>query len=257
MSTLQPERNQNGALPPLKDESLGSHPGQARSVRDEFRNTVGAARELGHAVARNIGTVVESGARAAQRTAGEAFSFLKEGAQEMACIVMESLASTDPKEGDSVLRRIFTAVPVIGTSAKYANAWNRYHTGVEKNDEALKAQGRRECLLAMIDAGVDIAFLGSARVAKAAAKPIRAAASALLVTRTYRHAGIADLDAPSTLVDRTLQTDIGRRFTEKVLNLVKPVKYGLDLEAWREAQEAMGQKTAGQQHEKPDQDEVK
>jgi hypothetical protein len=131
-------------------------------------------------------------------------------------------ASATPEERRGFIHKVVEVVPLVGAQAHYAMAWKRWHAAKAINDETMMQSARKDCLVALSDLGVDIAFLGTASMFKGVAVAARGILGSAYLARGARALGAKQVDPVDSVAVEVAKGDRAKRVAEFLLEMVKP-----------------------------------
>lgn len=85
---------------------------------------------------------------------------IKDRAEQAVVKTLNKLAS-DPNQQGGGIKSMVAALPAIGPSIAYADAWKLWHQGKANGDEKTMQDARAKCLVAIGYAGLDILLFGT------------------------------------------------------------------------------------------------
>lgn len=127
--------------------------------------------------------------------------------------------ATDPAKGPGMIDEIVKLAPVLGTTRMYASAWQKYQHGASINDAEMVNQAKRECLIAVVNAGLDVTTLGMGAIARSGLS------AALKVASTARlFMGNSDLQKSliNPIADVILRNSRAQKVVEALLTSLEP-----------------------------------
>jgi hypothetical protein len=152
---------------------------------------------------------------------------VKSDAQAAVRGALDSIA-VHPDEQKGAVDQIVRALPGIGPTTQYADAWKLWHNGVLTNDETKKDQARADCISAIGGAGIDITLLGS-KIFCGVAKATRHVLSPLIGAKTASALG-TEGDLFTTLAKNISKTEPAKSIAEFLLESVAPTAQKSDLD---------------------------
>ena len=215
-----------------------SSPQGAPNLKESFFNFTNAVATLGSAA-------LEVGKARVNKTVGDfrveaqaAFNTAKEETQALYRDVKNDVHSAflgaldgiavAPEDRKTAVGEIVRALPGIGPTTRYADAWKLWHTAKLKNDESGLEKARADCLLAIGDAGIDITLLGS-KLFCSVAKATRHILSPLIGARTARALG-TEGDLFTSLAQTISKTEPAKSIVTYLLDSVVPTAKTEDLQ---------------------------
>lgn len=88
------------------------------------------------------------------------FARVKDKAELLLIKALDKLGS-NPDQQKGAIKNLVTALPGIGPSIAYAEAWKLWHRGNAMKDEILMQEARAKCLVAIGYAGIEVLLLST------------------------------------------------------------------------------------------------
>jgi hypothetical protein len=143
-------------------------------------------------------------------------------------------ASATPEERRGFIHKVVEVVPLVGPNAKYATAWKRWHAAKAIQDEPMMQSARKDCLVALSDLGVDIAFLGTASVFRGVAVAARSILGSAYLARGARALGAKQVDPVDSVAVEVAKGERAQRVAEFLLEMIQPGTPSAELGAKKE-----------------------
>jgi len=156
-------------MPPVAEDptAISSDMSFGSRARSLFKEAGNLTKDAGRYVATATSTAASTAAKNVKEEFVKAGQEVKSGMNYIAALGLETLAGSKEK-GQSFASDLKKATPIIGATAKYAEAWREYHEGKNEGNEDKIRDSKIKVVLAFADAGLDLSLFGVARVAKSA-----------------------------------------------------------------------------------------
>lgn len=223
--------NSDGPVSPQVNPDRSTNPNpqdkinHVESFSGRIRTLIGDAGNLGvelsQIVTQNMPQVAKDVAQATQVATKNIKREFLQGANFVAARTLESLAG-DKKSIGSFTDELKKVTPLIGASTRYAQAWRKYHSGKDTDNELLINEAKVEVLVAFAEAGLDIGLIGASKVVASS----RIAGRALAWLTTLRASSSIDslrLDIIEKAVASILSNKKADQLVEAFLKSVVPL----------------------------------
>lgn len=196
---------------------------------EEFAEDAGATVKLAGAAAKetavDLGTRAGSAVAAAGETVRDATVSTGKAAAEYAHNAVRDGLETiahDPSKPSPLKTELIKAAPFIGAGQSYANAWKKYHQALGAGDADKMREGRIECLVALMDLGVDVTAFGPASRFLRGIAIVERGVQATKSLRLARFVSAARLDIFRGIAERVADAPRAIKLADSVLRVVKP-----------------------------------
>lgn len=205
---------------PAADPSTEPNGNSEKSSGTAFLESLDAMRTAaGQMFSSGAKYVAEEAARVEEAVTAAGGTFFKESV----ALLARSLTgiAANPESGPGVIEEVIKLAPVIGTTKMYSDAWLKYHTGKEQQNEEMIQQARRECALSIVSAGLDITTLGISAGVRAG---LRLALGGITSLHVFASLSSAQQKLINPLMDKLLEVQAFASVVDSMLTFVSPPK---------------------------------